>query len=178
MVTAKVRGHWLCVAYECVNFLPHGRVRWAANPVCQCDIERNQPFCFIIDCFAPTKEQCFGRSVVTRPNECCTSCNFRIPNNRCGLVPQLFGQRNITVGASNTAKECSEEVVSRGCDKIGFRSGNKRFRCQAVKGKRLVRFDENCPLCRGIYTDNVRCKAVRDDDLLVGCDLELPTLPQ
>ncbi len=166
-----------CKFKGCVNFLPDGGgVRWAETPcfVCQCDVERNQQFCFIIDCLFPTKEQCFGRPVITRPNECCPTCDFGIPSRRCGLVPQLFGQKNITVSASDTTRSCTEEVVTRGCDKFGFRVGKKRFRCQEVKGKRLVRFDKNCPLCVGTYTDSVRCKAVRDDDLIVGCDLIVP----
>lgn len=165
-----------CKFKGCVNFLPDGGVQWAENPcfVCQCDLERNQPICFIIDCFFPTKEQCFGRPVITRPNECCPTCDFGIPETKCGLVPQVFGQRNITVSSSNSARECSREVVSRGCDKTGFRLGSKRFRCQARQGKRLVRFDKNCPLCLGTYKDNVHCRAVRDDSLIVGCDLVVP----
>jgi hypothetical protein len=161
-----------CKFKGCVNFLPGGGVQWAENPcfVCQCDVKSNQQFCFIIDCFFPTKEQCFGRPVITRPNECCPTCDFGIPKRRCGLVPQLFGRENITVSSSTTNRNCTEEVVKRGCDKIGFRAGKKRFRCQPVKGKRRVEFDDNCPLCDARYTDNVRCKRVRDDDLIVGCD--------
>lgn len=87
------------------------------------------------------------------------------------MVPQLFGRENITVSSSASGKDCTEQVVRKGCDKIGFRAGSKRFRCQPVKGKRLIRFDKNCPLCFGHYRDNVRCKAVRDDNLIVGCDL-------
>ena len=61
--------------------------------------------------------------------------------------------------------------MKKRCDKAGFRaSRNRRFRCEEVEGKRLVRFDENCPLCVGTYEDNVRCKAVRDDTFVVGCD--------
>lgn len=162
-----------CKFKGCVNFLPGGGVQWAENPcfVCQCDVENNRQFCFIIDCFFPSKEDCFGRPVITRPNECCPTCDFGTPSKRCGLVPQLFGRENITVSSSASGKDCTEQVVRKGCDKTGFRAGSKRFRCQPVKGKRLIRFDKNCPLCFGHYRDNVRCKAVRDDNLIVGCDL-------
>lgn len=73
---------------------------------------------------------------------------------------------------SSTAfgKNCTEEIVKKGCDKVGFRAGNRRFRCQPVQGKRRVRFDEDCPLHTGTFKDNVRCRAVRDDNFIVGCD--------
>lgn len=164
-----------CKFKGCVNFRPGGGVRWAETPciVCQCDVARNQKFCFIIDCFFPTREQCFGRPVITRPNECCPTCDFGVPPRRCGLVPQVFGRQNITVSSQPGfgRRNCTEQVVRKGCDKIGFRAGKRRFRCQPIKGKRLVRFDQSCPLCVGTYRDNVRCRAVRDDDLIVGCDL-------
>lgn len=162
-----------CKFKGCVNFLPGGGVQWAETPciICQCDIKNNQPICAIIDCFFLTKELCFGRPVITRPNECCPTCDFGTPDIGCSLVPQVFGRENITVTSSPSDRSCTEQVVKKGCDKFGFRFRNKRFRCEPKQGKRLVRFDKNCPLCLGTYTDNVRCKAVRDDNLIVGCDL-------
>lgn len=162
-----------CKFKGCVNFLPDGGVQWAENPcfVCRCDIENNFPRCFIIDCFFPSKKDCFGRPVIRRPNECCPTCDFGTPKLGCSLVPRIFGRENITVSSSATTRKCTKQVIKRGCDKIGFQLGKKTFRCQPVQGKRLVRFDKFCPLCLGAYTDNVRCKAVRDDKLILGCDL-------
>ena len=161
-----------CKFEGCVNYLPGGGVQWAPSPCtfCRCDVESNQQFCAIIDCFPLTEKDCFGYPVITRPNECCPSCDFGVPENRCRLVPQIFGRENITV-SSDRGRTCSEEVIKKGCDKFGFRSSSgKRFRCTPKEGKRLLRFDENCPLCRATYTDNVRCRPVRDDSIIVGCD--------
>ena len=165
-----------CLFKGCVNFLKDGRAQWFETPCigCECDNENNQKFCFIIDCFRLTEEDCFGNPVVTRPNDCCPSCDFGTPEKGCSLVPQAFGRENITVSTSRGVRTCTEEITKKGCDKFGFRSGGKKFKCEAKKGRRLVRFDKNCPLSIGAYDDNVRCKAVRDDNIVVGCDLVVP----
>lgn len=85
-------------------------------------------------------------------------------------MKQVLGKENITVTSGYSPRSCTKQVVKRGCDKYGFRLGNKRFRCDAVSGKKVVRFEEHCPLSVGVYQDNVRCRAVRDDTLIVGCD--------
>ena len=109
--------------------------------------------------------------MITRPNECCPSCDFGTPPRRCKLVPQVFGRENITVTADSSGRNCTEQIVRKTCDKIGFRSRGEKFRCDPVKGKRSVRFDKNCPLSHGSFKDNVKCKRVRDNNLIVGCDL-------
>ena len=162
-----------CKFKGCVNFLPDGVVQWAETPCifCQCDKDNNQQFCSIIDCFRLTKEDCFGFPVVTRPNECCPSCDFGVPETTCRVVPQVFGAQNITVTSRPGFNICTKQIQRRGCDKFGFRKGNKKFRCEPKEGKRLVRFGKTCPLCVGAYRDVVRCTPVKDNSIVVGCDL-------
>ena len=88
-------------------------------------------------------------------------------------MPQLFGKRNITV--SEGFNTCSVEVIRQTCDKSGYRnSRGQKFRCVAQQGEVEVKFDDGCPLTKGTYTDNVRCRKRRDDDIVVGCDLVVP----
>ena len=161
-----------CKFEGCVNFLPDGGVQWSPTPClfCICDVERNEKITAIIDCFFLTKEDCCGFPVVTRDNECCPSCDFGTRERGCFVVPQIFGKQNITV--SDRSNTCSTQVVKKTCDKASFRtSRGQKFRCDAREGKRKVKFGENCPLCDGTYTDTVRCRARRDNDIIVGCDL-------
>ena len=84
------------------------------------------------------------------------------------MVPSA--KKNITV--SSGFQKCSETVIEHKCDKLGFRKRNKKFRCQPKEIKKAVDFDDDkCPLCAGLYTDVVKCKAVPDNDINVGCDL-------
>ena len=162
-----------CKFEGCVNFLGDGTIQWQPSPcfICQCDFERNETVCAILDCFfPPTREDCFGYPVVTRPGDCCPSCDFGIPDKRCKVVPQIrsLGSRNITVNDGD--RTCTKQVVKRRCDKEGFRAFGRRFACKPLMGKRSVRFDKNCPLCSGQFDDVIRCRVARDDNLLVGCD--------
>lgn len=162
-----------CKFKGCVSFLPNGDARWAPTPcsLCRCNKELNQQFCATFDCFFPSKEDCFGHPVITKPNECCPTCDFGVPDNKCKVVPQLFGRQNITVSATPGAKSCSKAIVKSTCDKFVFRSGGEKFRCDPVEGRRLLRFGKRCPLNKATYTDVTRCKVVRDDSVVAGCDL-------
>lgn len=162
-----------CKFEGCVNFLTDGRVQWAPSPcfLCQCDEAQNQKYCGIFDCFFITEEDCFGYPVVTKPNECCPRCDFGIPDDTCGVVPQIHGERQISVSAMPGSTSCNKTITRHTCDKIGFRSEGKTYRCSEVQGRRSVRFDQNCPLIWGIYDDVTRCRVVEDEDLVVGCDL-------
>ncbi len=165
-----------CKFEGCVNFDDFGP-RWQPNPcrICRCDNERNEQFCAIIDCFFPTSEEdCFGYPVVTKPGDCCPSCDFGTPEIGCHVVPQLFSQRNITVTQNKGYKSsCSTEVRKSTCDKIGFEFRGKKFRCDPISRYRVVRFKKDCPIVWGIRDDVTRCKAIADDSIPVGCDLKV-----
>ena len=161
-----------CKFEGCVNFRSNGEPLWQPSPCFQCSCSDNETICAIIDCFALSKEDCFGRPVITRPWECCPSCDFGTPDDRCSAVPipkSFGGLSNITV--SNGFRSCSREVILHTCTPRAFRSRGKKFRCEPRESKRPVKFEKGCPLCVGFYQDVVRCKAVRDDDEIVGCDL-------
>ena len=160
-----------CKFKGCVNFLPNNGVQWAPNPCSVCQCTNNQPICAAIDCFSPTEEDCFGYPVVTRPNDCCPRCDYGVANNTCGVVLQLFGKQNMTVSATPGAHSCNKEIVKHTCDKFSFRSGGEKFRCDPVVGRRVLRFNRGCPLYRATYSDITKCKAVKDDAVIAGCDL-------
>ena len=162
-----------CKFEGCVNFFSNGGVRWSPSPcfICQCNEELNQKICAIIDCFFPTQEDCFGYPIITKPNECCPRCDFGVPDDTCRVVPQIFGEQNITVTTTPGSKSCSKRIIRRTCDKLGFRSQGRKFRCDQVEGSRALRFDKNCPLNIATYTDVIRCNIIQDDSVNVGCDL-------
>ena len=163
-----------CPLKGCVNILGNGEVRWQPNPCTTCQCLNNQPLCAAIACRPLTRSDCFGKPVVTPPWQCCPSCDFGVPRTKCRAVPEPFSQRNITVTADGRSgsgpKSCYRSVRSHSCDKEGFRARGKTFRCTARVGKRPVRFGKTCPLYVGVYRDVVRCKPVRDDNIIVGCD--------
>ena len=86
-------------------------------------------------------------------------------------MPQVFSQRNITVTEERNPNSCSRQIVKRTCDKVGFRAFGRKFRCVPVQGGRFVQFDKMCPLRFGFFRDVVACRAVRDNNVIVGCDL-------
>ena len=163
-----------CKFEGCVNFLSDGEPQWQPNPCVFCSCTDNRTICAAIVCRQLRKEDCFGFPVVTKQGECCPSCNFSTPDRRCVTVPRVFSQKNITVTETDrfgATRSCTRQVVERTCDKIGFRARGRKFRCAPRRGKRRVRFRNSCPLCSGFFTDVVRCRAVRDDSIVVGCDL-------
>ena len=163
----------LCKFEGCVSFLTDGQVQWAPSPcsLCQCNKELNQKYFGVTDCYFIREEDCFGYPVVTKPDECCPRCDFGVPDDTCQVVPQILGKQDISVSATPGYSSCNKTIIKKTCDKIGFRSGGKKYRCSQVEGRRVVRFDQNCPLSWGVYNDVTSCRAVEDDDLVVGCDL-------
>ena len=166
-----------CIFEGCVNFNVNGRTKWAPDPcrICQCDEERNEALCAVIDCGpTPTEADCLGFPVVTKPNTCCPQCDFGVPDNTCQPVPQvsLGGGRSheIQITASQGFQSCSTLITPQTCDKFAFRSGSKKFRCDPVEGQRTVAFD-NCPINSANYTDVTSCEIIEDSTLIVGCDL-------
>ncbi len=165
-----------CKFEGCVNFNDQNRPRWQPDPctTCQCDNENNQQFCAAVACRFLTEEDCFGYPVVTKPDQCCPSCDFGTPDTGCHVVPRLFSQTNITVTQSQgSLPSCSTKVRKSTCDKIGFESRGKKFRCDEASGIRVVRFGKKCPVVWGVRHDVVRCKAVADDTVPIGCDLRV-----
>ena len=160
-----------CRFEGCVNFLSNGQPQWQPDPCLFCSCSNNRTICAAIGCRFLKEEDCFGFPVVTKPGECCPSCNFSIPARKCAAVPQVFSQRNITVTEEGRSNSCSRQIVKRTCDKIGFRAFGRKFRCVPLQGKRGVRFGRTCPLCFGFFRDVVICRAVRDNSIVVGCDL-------
>lgn len=163
-----------CKFEGCVNFRSDGRAQWQPDPCSFCFCSNNRTVCAVVACRFLTEDDCFGFPVTTKPDQCCPFCDFGIPEDKCAVVPLPFSQRNITVTDSRSSASCSKEVVEHECDKQGFRANGLKFRCVPREGKRLLRFKNTCPLCGGLYTDVVICRARRDDDITVGCDLVVP----
>ncbi len=165
-----------CKFEGCVNFNDEFGTEWRPNPckICRCDVENNQQFCGIIDCFFLKEKDCNGYPVITRPGECCPSCDFGTPEIGCHVVPQILSKRNITVTQSRGFKpSCTIEVQKHTCDKFSFGFRGKKFRCDPISKRRLVRFEKNCPLVWGVREDVTYCKAVEDKTLTIGCDLKV-----
>ena len=169
-----------CKFKGCVNFNVSldGRTQWAPQPclICHCDIEQNQPLCAMIDCGpTPTEAECLGYPVVRKPNRCCAECDFGVTDDTCQVVPQVSlsgGIRDeIQVTATRGRQSCSNLIIPHTCDKVAFRSGDKKFRCEPVEGKKMTNFDQSCPISKATYTDVTKCRIVEDSTLFVGCDL-------
>ncbi len=163
-----------CKFEGCVNFQPDGSVTWAPSPCFQCQCFENETICAIIDCFGLTEDDCFGRPVITRPWECCPSCDFGTRSDTCTVVPvpkTAGGVRNITVSDGYTS--CSKKVFQHTCNVRGFRKNGKTFVCRPRERKRHVKFGKECPLCTGFYRDVQRCVAVQDESEIIGCDILL-----
>ena len=169
-----------CKFQGCVNFnvSVDGRTtKWAPQPclICQCDEEKNQPLCAAIGCGpTPTEAECLGYPVVRKPNSCCAECDFGVPDDTCEVVPRvsLGGVRDeIQITATRGRQSCSNLIIQSTCDKAVFRSGDKKFRCEPVEGKKMTSFDQNCPISKATYTDVTRCRTIEDSTLFAGCDL-------
>ena len=157
-----------CVFEGCVQFpkKPWQEVQWKPEPCKTCVCVNNEPVCGLVAC--PGPEPCFGYPLVKKPWECCTSCDFGIPDNKCGVVPSRKHP-------FETSPACSSHVLLHKCDKANFRrNSGKTFRCKPVfKHRRSHLPPCAAPLRKVVYNDVVQCKAVRDDNIRVGCDLIL-----
>lgn len=163
-----------CLLKGCVN-RRQGEVVWQPDPCTFCQCLDNRPLCAAISCAFPTPEDCLGFPVKTNPWECCPSCAFGFPPNSCNVVPRPFGGRNLTVSDGGGGKTCGKRVALSTCDKAGYRADNgDKFQCVASTGRRLVEFGEDCPLNLASYMDVVKCNAVRNDDVTVGCNTVVP----
>lgn len=162
-----------CNFAGCVQFLKGkgSTVQWKPTGCITCTCRNNETLCAVVGCpvvFPPPPDPCFGHPTIFKPWECCPVCNFDVPETKCGVVPSM--RRNLTL--SDESSMCSESVLLHRCDKRGFLARNgKRFRCIPVFRERKVVLTGCAPYTRVFYRDVVRCRARRDDQLDVGCDL-------
>ena len=78
------------------------------------------------------------------------------------------------MSVSDGGRTCGRRVALSTCDKSGYRANGLKFQCVPTTGRRLVEFGEDCPLNMATYMDVVKCNAVRNDDVIVGCDSVVP----
>lgn len=160
-----------CMFKGCVTFSSYGRPHWQPTPCETCSCYNNEPGCRSRQCQELTETDCYGHPVVTKPNECCQSCDFGTPATGCHVVrqPKAWGQKGINIKSGY--RSCAEEIFYHECDKRGFRADGKKYRCVPQYGKRMVTFGAWCPMSEGFYQDVVQCNAVEDAHIIVGCDL-------
>lgn len=106
-------------------------------------------------------------------------CDHGIADDVCGVVP--VRKSSLQVGYDGLGSTCNQTITFHRCDKRGFLNDKgQRFRCDPVYQERVVKIDSNrgkrgpcAPLSRVAYRDVVRCKSVRDNNIDVGCDLQI-----
>ncbi len=169
-----------CKFEGCVQFIegPGDQdVIWKPSGGCiDCFCRDNQTLCGGVGCpigpiFPPNVEPpdpCFGFPQTRKPWECCPVCNYSLPENQCIVVPAQ--RRNVTL--TSLGQSCEASIVEHQCNKRGFlRRNGQRYRCRPVFRERTERLSQCFPFTRITYRDVIRCKAERNDNLDVGCDL-------
>lgn len=163
-----------CKFRGCVQYEPNNQVRWLPDPCKICSCFKGKEICGAIGCQGfPGPDPCFGRPLTKvgfRPSVCCPRCNFGVREQACKAVPDK--RRSFSI--SHKGGRCTGSVIEHKCDKIGYRKGGKKFRCQAVRRNRYVTLrGSRCnPFSRIAYNDVLFCRAVKDATLrgAEGCD--------
>lgn len=75
---------------------------------------------------------------------------------------------------SDGTKTCRKEVSLSACDKVGYRAYGDKFECVPSTGRRVLDFSEDCPMNIAAYLDVVKCNAVQNANINVGCDMIVP----
>ena len=161
-----------CMFKGCVQFEPYNKVRWWPEKCmsCRCFGGRRKacsmPMCANRE---SVRDKCLSNNPITelgyRPYVCCPRCDYGIPEQACQLVPSRI--REVT--AENNSR-CVHQYIDYKCDKVGYRSSGKKFRCME---KRKF-FNVTEPGCDSlIYSTATSCFPMEDPTLInaEGCDL-------
>ena len=163
-----------CKFRGCVQFLGEPgseTVQWKPDRCTTCMCEDAQTLCGAMGCRRPD-DFCSGQPQVTSPAECCPTCDYGIPADECAVVP--FYNLTYYLGVKEYQSRCSVMLTFHSCDKRGYMDENgQRYECTPVTGQlsRELSGGSCGVLTELAYEDVVECKATRNDNLDVGCDI-------
>lgn len=143
-----------CVVFE--NY----QVHWKPEPCKTCSCVSNKVVCTRSNCTKLTRQDCFGYPVAIKMNDCCPSCNYSIPSDKCGVVPSHYHTLR-----GGEAELCTRDVMMHRCDKLGFTVRGKKYRCVPQEQQMLEKFPRSCPFRVVTYSNVMSCKALPDDSV-------------
>lgn len=142
-----------CVVFERFD------VHWKPNPCTRCTCVNNEVACTTkLNCTKLTTEDCFGHKVITKPNECCPSCDYDIPENKCEVIPSRYSTLRVGDG-----ELCAKKVMRYKCDKPGFVYKGRKYRCVPQEQVKVAKFLPSCPFLVMTYLNVTSCRAVPDE---------------
>ena len=171
-----------CKFEGCVQFLgePGSRtVQWKPDGCSTCVCADDHALCYALGCpprYPTSDDPCFGRPQVTSPSECCATCDYGIPDDKCAVVPD-YSLTYLELGVEEYQSYdsgCSVVLTFHRCDKRGYMDENgQRYQCNPVIGQlsRKLSGGSCGALTELAYEDVVKCEATRNDNLDVGCDI-------
>ena len=170
-----------CKFKGCVQFLgePGSKtVQWKPDGCTTCKCADDYPLCSKVLCLYlnhPGRvDPCIGLPRITSPTECCTVYDYGVPEDECVVVPSYSLTYQVGVKDYMSDSDCSVMLTFHRCDKRGYLDKNgRRYQCNPVMGQLSGKLSgESCgALTELAYEDVVKCKATRNDNLDVGCDI-------
>lgn len=129
---------------------------WQPNQCtrCRCSSDGESLVCLGTPC---QFQNCSGgRPFRTVPGNCCPTCDYGIPDKKCGVAP--VEERTITI--RRNSRRITITITLHQCDKPFVKRGGKIFSCVPKFGRRRkILPRRHRPHYR--YRDVIRCKPVR-----------------
>ena len=127
-----------CKFRGCVHYGAFGP-QWMPDPCTICSCHDRQELCTIIDCSADL--ECYGYPKRVKEGDCCETCDFGVPENECGVVPN--GVKSLYTALGD--KDCQTDVVVHGCNKqFVLGEDEKIYRCRPVETTQTHTLDQGC----------------------------------
>ncbi len=158
-----------CVYYSFFTY-------WKPERCTTCFCNGGRKRCYAESCQQP---ECYGYPARRRPGECCEECDYGIPKNECGLIPNSVSWVSYR---SDYLKTC-HKVVKHKCYRPYVFNEEKWYKCEAKEGWTTVSTNEGCGhLVSQYHKDKVSCNKVliTDDRALpqdYAPDLECHQIP-
>lgn len=113
-----------CQFEGCVSFGAFGPT-WFPDKCTRCWCVDGQTKC-MNEMESCPKRNCFGHPV--RMGECCSECDFGVPEDRCGSVPIERRTEHVDVNGEH----CRREVITYGCDKSAVERNGQWYACLQI----------------------------------------------
>jgi hypothetical protein len=142
-----------CKFRGCVHYGAFGP-QWMPDPctICSCQLKRES--CTKIEC--EEKLECYGYPTGVKEGECCPSCDFGVPEDKCGMIPTGYKSLYAALGDQN----CQKDVLLHGCNRKFIAEKNGKFyHCKPVVTTHAVEMGEGCKadIHQVTYMDTARC---------------------
>lgn len=142
-----------CKFRGCVHYGAFGP-QWMPDPCTICSCRLSKEFCSKIEC--EEKLECFGFPTMVKEGECCPSCDLRVAQSECGVIPTRYKSLYIALGDKN----CQKDVLLHGCNKEFIAGKDGRFyQCTPESMVHTVEIGADCKagIQNVTYKDIGRC---------------------